>query len=291
MHIEHSYSDLVGGAWLRGNLHAHSTRSDGRQPQQVVIDDYAALGYDFLMLADHDIVTTDDDLAKLDGRGMVLIPGYEITANGVHMLHVNSNICIEPLRDRQLVISLALEVPGSLVIVNHPNWEASFTHCRHDDLQAWQGYCGIEIYNGLVDCGEGSALATDHWDRLLSRGRRAWGFANDDLHDRPHCGAAWNMVYAKQRTVAGVVDALAKGRFYASTGVTIDRIAVEGTRITIESRDADRIAMYGRHQRRLARVDGRSMSIEYPAGEPYVRFECLGRGGRCAWTQPFFLAE
>ena len=27
--LEHPYNDLTGGQWLRGNLHTHTTRSDG----------------------------------------------------------------------------------------------------------------------------------------------------------------------------------------------------------------------------------------------------------------------
>lgn len=291
MHIEHSYSNMAGGRWLKGNLHAHSTRSDGRQSPQGVVDAYAQLGHDFLMISDHDIVNTAEDLAKLDARNMLLIPGNEITANGVHMLHVNTNQRVEPLVDRQVSITAAIKVPDSFVIVNHPNWFINFDHCTHDKLEAWQGYAGIEIYNGVIEFLDGSPLATDHWDRLLSNGRRVWGFANDDAHDQPHRGIAWNVAYVADRSVAGLVDALAKGRFYGSTGVTISDIAVEGDRITVHSPDADRIVMYGKHQRRLALVDGPSISVTYPAGEMYVRFECLGRGGRTAWTQPFFAAE
>ncbi len=47
-----------------------------------MIDDYAARGYDFLMISDHDIHTSPEDYAALDARGLVLIPGNEITRRG-----------------------------------------------------------------------------------------------------------------------------------------------------------------------------------------------------------------
>src|SRR5262249_46998313 len=39
---------------LKGNLHAHTTFSDGRRPIREVIRRYRDLGYDFLAITDHD---------------------------------------------------------------------------------------------------------------------------------------------------------------------------------------------------------------------------------------------
>ena len=69
--IESPY-DNNSKLWLKGNLHAHTTESDGKRSPQAVVNDYAARGYDFLMISDHDKLT---DPAKLDARGMTLIPG------------------------------------------------------------------------------------------------------------------------------------------------------------------------------------------------------------------------
>ena len=44
--LESPYIDTPGSVWLRGNLHAHSTRSDGVCPPQDVVDRYAAMGYE-----------------------------------------------------------------------------------------------------------------------------------------------------------------------------------------------------------------------------------------------------
>ena len=41
------------GRFWRGNLHTHSTRSDGRLPPEAVADFYKGAGYDFLALTDH----------------------------------------------------------------------------------------------------------------------------------------------------------------------------------------------------------------------------------------------
>jgi hypothetical protein len=41
-------------AYLRGNLHAHTTFSDGMLPPRRLVAEYEALGYDFLAITDHD---------------------------------------------------------------------------------------------------------------------------------------------------------------------------------------------------------------------------------------------
>ena len=39
---------------LRGNLHAHTTFSDGVRSPQALVDEYESRGYDFLAITDHD---------------------------------------------------------------------------------------------------------------------------------------------------------------------------------------------------------------------------------------------
>jgi len=85
------------------------------------------------------------------------------------------------------------------------------------------------------------------------------------------------------------MNALRNGRFYPSTGVTISDIKVNGNKIRIETADAQRIVALRETARRFAVVDDSTIEVEVPADATYVRFECYGRGGRTAWTQPFFL--
>jgi hypothetical protein len=275
------------GPWLRGNLHTHTTESDGNLSPQAAVDAYAALGYDFLMISDHDRITP---VGSLDPKGMTLLQGNEITANGPHMLHVNAAAKVEPLPDRQAVID-AVVAMGGMVIMNHPNWEAHFNHCDQRTLEMLQGYTGIEIYNGVTLRAEGSPLATDRWDMLLSQGRRVWGFADDDNHDDVDRGVCWNMVQSASREAGAIREALRLGRFYASTGVVIDEIRVEGLRIRVFTQNAQAIHVHYDHGRMAARVNGTELDFEVPdaASWRYVRIECFGPGASQAWTQPFFL--
>ena len=46
-------TDQFGKKWYKGNLHTHSTNSDGRLSPEEVIGLYREEGYDFLALTDH----------------------------------------------------------------------------------------------------------------------------------------------------------------------------------------------------------------------------------------------
>ena len=320
-HLEHPYADLndpnrMEAVWLRGNLHTHSTRSDGRRPPQVVIDDYADRGYDFLMLSDHDIWSSPEDYSRLQDRGLVLVPGNEITAGGPHLLHVNASRRVEPHAQRQECFNEIADDADSFAVACHPNWlfacpgagstrAPMHPHTTFSQLSEWVGYAGLEIYNGACRRLDGSPYATNVWDLLLANGRRVWGFANDDSHraegDEPLPGKVdhtplmrsdvalgWNVVYAEKSRPA-IVESLRSGRFYASTGVEISGISVEGMKVRIETRNADRLIAFRETGRRFAQVEGSAIEVEVPPDAQYVRFEAWGRGERCAWTQPFFV--
>jgi len=287
-HLVHPYEDLTEGQWLKVNLHAHTTMSDGKCTRQQVVDDYADRGYDALMVADHDVTTLVEDYMKLDSRGLLLIPGNEISANGQHLLHVNGTIPIRPIPQRQTVIDNASK-EDDFVIVNHPNFGDNFDHCPMRLLRQWTGYVGIEIYNGIVNLATGNPYATDKWDMLLSEGRRIWGLANDDSHSPETIGTGWNEVFARQRTAEDVLEAILAGRFYATTGIAITDIAVEDMTVTIRTDAADHIVASGMLGRQIASVNDAQITVDVPETGIYVRFTCYGPHNTRAWTQPFFV--
>lgn len=286
MRIRNPYSN-ADLPWLKGNLHAHTTNSDGSRDPQTVIDEYAARGYAFLMISDHDFLT---EPSAFDARGMTLIPGNEVTANGPHVLHVNARTRVEPTADRQAVID-AINADGGFAIMGHPNWEKDFAHLPREKMEQWQGYLGIEVYNGIIRFLDGSPLATDRWDRLLGLGREVWGYAHDDSHHFGTDELAWNVVQSDDRSVEGIVHALRHGRFYASTGVTIESIRVHGRTIDVRTTNAQRIIVYSDFGHREMTVDASRATFTVPedAGMKYVRFECWGPGESMGWTQPFYI--
>ena len=285
-----SYTDASN--WFRGNLHTHTTRSDGSRPPEEVMADYESRGYHFLAISDHDILVGLDDYQKQ--TSLTLIPAVEVTARGPHILQVNASARIEPNANRQWVID-EINKQGAVCVLNHPNFEEHFNHFPQEKMESLEGYHGIEIYNGIIERLPGVALATDRWDRLLTTGRTVWGFAHDDSHRPIDVELAWNMVHVDNCTADAITSALKTGCFYGSTGVTISRVAAEGTTVHLETEDAQRIRFISNDGVVQSTVDSAQASYTLPESPDdatklgYIRAECYGAGGRMAWTQPFFI--
>ena len=290
IHISTSYSDSQ--TWYKGNLHTHTTFSDGTRDIEEVIADYDDRGYDFLGISDHDHYT--DTSVYENKTRMVLIDAVEITEKGPHMLQVGAKRRLDPTQDRQSMISDAVE-DGSLCFLNHPNWQQHFNHFDFEMMRGLDNYNGIEIYNGIVERKMGNPLATDKWDRLISKGKRVWGLANDDSHEPQDVGVAWNMVQGGDGSREQILTALREGAFYASTGVVIESICVAGLEIKITCSNANLIRFVGNYGTVYQTSSGAEASFEVPNSTErakdikYLRAECIGEGGKTAWTQPFFL--
>ncbi len=290
--VDSPYADApADAAWLRGNLHTHTAASpDADRPVEAVLADYADRGDDFLAITDHDVAF--DPAPYRDETGLILLPGVEVTANGPHVLRLGSAAPATPHPDRRRVLADAVAADAATVLA-HPNWGPTFDHYDQPTLEALEGYAGLEVYNGATRGGEGSADATDRWDRLLAAGRVVWGYGTDDAHRPADVGRAWTAVLTAESTPAGVLDALRTGRCYASTGPTIRDVAVDGTRVTVETAAAGAIRLVTDHGAVARTLAGPTATVDLAdaldddAG--YARFEALGEAGRRAWTQPLFL--
>ena len=65
---------------LKGNLHAHTTFSDGRRPVAEVIERYRDMGYGFLAITDHEDRVGDDYWFNIPAGGgdLVVLAGIEL---------------------------------------------------------------------------------------------------------------------------------------------------------------------------------------------------------------------
>lgn len=283
--LQSPYPPGAGHFWLKGNLHTHTSRSDGRLDIQDVVRRYRALRHDFLEISDHD---RHSDYAGIDAGGMILIPGSEVTAGGPHVLDIGGSAGVEG-GQRQRVIDRIIAT-GGLAVLCHPDWERAFDHIPIRQLRALAGYCGIEIYNGGVQWGAGGGLAVNKWDMLLSGGRTVWGLANDDAHGPEEIGRGWNVVCVGERSAAAILRAIRDGAFYASTGVTIESIECDGATLRVRAPDAEAIAIHGENGRRHAFVEAPEIVFDASdAATSYIRVDCFGRGERRAWSQPIIL--
>jgi len=216
------------GRWLRGNLHCHTTNSDGAMPPDRLVAHYSYAGWDFLSITDHWKVTAFPDGTALPG--LTLIPGIEIgtaretTGAGTNYHVVGIGVQDELDRPKeehgtgaraaQWYVD-AIREQGGLAHVAHPYWSG----LSWVDMAEIRGAYALEVYNAdtEVHIGRGNSQAV--WDDLLTRGHDYRAVAVDDCH-RPGYDSlrAWTVVRAADGSPEAIVAALRDGLFYASNG-------------------------------------------------------------------------
>jgi hypothetical protein len=280
------YSDpyAVSGHWYKGNLHTHTTTSDGKLSPAEVIAWYEQHGYHFVALTDHD--TFCDPAPLQPTTRLALIPGFEFSRGAVpeaHMLCLGVRAAFKG--DYQTVLT-ATRALGGMAILCHPNWVRDDLWSP-DAMMGLRYHAGIEIYNHVITRLPGRALATDDWDAVLTRGHLIWGYANQDAHRLDDFGHAWNMVLAPSRKVERLLYSLANGHCYASTGLTFQHIGYDGSVIQVVLARHARIRFVGPGGAILSERTARAAAYE-PTGEAYVRVEVENDERQWAWSQPFW---
>ncbi len=287
--IHSPYLSDSSSLWLRGNLHTHTTRSDGTLSPLDTIRLYAERGYDFLAISDHD--RNPDPTICASTFPLIVLPGLELSAPLGHLLIVGSG-AYQPLHGgvpHQTLIDRFRQA-DALVVLCHPDWGRNFNHYSFQSLAILTGFHGIEIFNGSILEDPGSPYALEKWDQLLADQPLVWGVATDDGHGPSGVGRGWCMVQVPDRTPHAILESLKAGRFYASTGVHIDRISANEMAVRVEASDAEAIAVIGEGGRQLAWAESPMLEYHPSARHDHVfRFECYGRANRKAWTQPFVL--
>jgi phosphoglycolate phosphatase-like HAD superfamily hydrolase len=288
MTILNPYTD-GSGAWLKGALHLHSVNSDGSDTLADVVNDYERLGFDFLAFTDHNFVQSQAELAALSTHtAMLLLNGCEYRgAKWKPELGVIG--CDTPLPCGGLSVQEYIDnalASGAFVVFNHPRWV--FYHWTPYQVLTHRGPQAIEIYNAVCEELPGSADSSVLWDQMLGAGLTLWGVATDDAHHAPQRNKAWVMVDAQQNGPA-VLEALKAGRFYASTGISLDRIGLDGETLHVESGNAESISFITRSGCVAKHVTGHTGSYDIQPKDVYVRVELHGAAGRRAWTNPLII--
>lgn len=292
------------GPLLKGNLHCHTTRSDGKGAPEAVIRQYAAMGYDFLALSDHNNYNYEN---YAPDTGVLILPAMELDAPiqgpGIHCVHLLSigpdqgagNGFSQDQRFRYPAISRAGEAQpmlddilaaNNLPVYCHPEWSGTGV----GEIEELHGFSLMEVWNS------GNVLSYDVdrnspcWDELLSHGRRIYGVASDDGHQMWHNGHGYLRVRAKKER-GSILDALKSGAFYASCGPEIYDFYVEDGVATVVCSRVSTIRF--RHFRYPYHVitgpDLTAGQQEVRPGTGYIRAEVVDDQGRRAWTNPIFL--
>ena len=287
--------------FTRGNLHTHTTRSDGDATPKEVVEWYQAHGYGFVALTDHNVLS-----GRGDGDGsesITVLPSEEITmwARGLPV-HVNG-LCLEavipggtfPTPADALSHAIgAIILEGGVALVNHPNFDWALRPA--DVISAAKDGAGLlEIASGHPYVHSlGDAAHPSHeqlWDSVLTAGYDVMGVAVDDMHhlvtdQDPEAfpGVAWVQLFGGDLRPEAVCDALRRGELYASTGPALRSIDVRGRIYAVDPADPDAVvAFIGSGGRVLATAAERPARYVLVGDEGYVRARIETPRGT-AWT-------
>lgn len=302
--------------WYKGNTHTHTVNSDGDSTPDEVVRWYRENKYNFLVLSDHNFLTETGGLNSVFGAAekFLLIPGEEITdkfdKKDIHINGLNPRELVQPQRGDSVVTTIQNDVNAIRKVegvphVNHPNFNWSITA---DDLKAIKNLRLFEIYNGhqaVNNLGGGGYPGLEAmWDDILSSGMVLYGIAVDDAHyfkmpeDRTKArpGFGWVMVRAEKLGVTEILQAMERGDFYASTGVTLRDYQADKKQITITIAEQPATSKYvvqfiGQWGKVLKEVTANPAVYTFKGDEAYVRAKVIESNGKFAWTQPVFLSK
>lgn len=296
----------TGNSMLKGALHCHTTRSDGKGTPEEVIRLHVQNGYDFLAITDHRKYNYQNFAPETD---ILIVPGMEMDRNmpekGVHCFH---SVSIGPVEGNgfyqdqtfesgivsgqdefQPVLDM-LHENGNMTIYCHPEWSGT-PSCEFDRLL---GNFAMEIWNSgcayVTECDRDAA----YWDILLRQGQKIYGVATDDGHEMEHHCKGWVRVNA-QRDLNSILAALKDGAFYSSCGPEIYDFYVEDGKAVVKCSPADRVRFhYGYAPMSVYREEGRLIEcaqFKVPEYYTYVRAVVIDAEGNKAWTNPIFLKD
>lgn len=288
------------GVWLKGNLHSHTTVSDGVIAPADIARLYHARGYDFLSMTDHNIFMPHSELPE---EQLILLTGVE------HDIEYNTDKCIHvvgtgtvgkdstnylckrysasELTDQQLINMMRED--GQFIALAHPIW----SRMEPEEVLSLNGFHAMEVYNNGTEhlCHGGNAEI--YWDMLLRHGKCVFATASDDVHVPYDLFGGWVWVKATQRSPQAILEALFNGIFYASSGPVIHDCGMDDDKVYVSCSDCREIHFVTYPPR------GKSYFAESGAllteathtltgREAYVRIVCVNNEGRSAWTNPIF---
>ena len=291
------------GRFWKGNIHTHSTLSDGVRGPAEVCATYREAGYDFLALTDHFMAKYNfpvADTRPFRTAGFTTLIGAELHAPATalgeiwHILAVGLPLDFAPLAPGETGPGIAARAAaaGAFVAIPHPGWYG----LTPGDAATLPMAAAIEVYNHTSELrtarGDGLYLA----DAVLATGRRVGLLAVDDAHFA--CDDAfggWLMVKAAENTPEALLEALHAGAYYATQGPQIDAIEWAADRVRVRCSPAASIMVLGLGSRAAQSVapDQREavLPLDRVAPGGHARVVVADAAGRKAWSNPVWFAD
>lgn len=218
------FIDANGKKWFKGNLHTHTTVSDGTYSPQKTARLYRDKGYDFLALTDHRIPsetkTTEDGLLLLSGCEYdndcedVISGLFHIVSIGAKQRCTLDYARPEKYTVQQIVD--AIHESGAIAILAHPAWSMNTV----EQIQSLSGLDAVEIYNSVSGAPHNSRpYSGEVIDLLAVRGVSFPCVAADDTHyAKEELCLSYTYVQADELSEDAIVNAIRNGRVMATQG-------------------------------------------------------------------------
>jgi hypothetical protein len=276
--------------WYKGNTHTHAKFSDKDKKNDVpeIAKWYRKSGYNFLIIAEHnDLLKKKKVICHDEGShppDFIMLCGLELSeSRHITALGINKYIGGESsLRDG---VNRTIAA-GGVPILNHPMEPV----VRAADFIKTRGLNHLEIFNGNNP--QDTPACENLWDSIMSApdGRIVYALASDDNHyKKSKVGRGWIMVDSPELTKESIKENIAKGNFYASTGVVLKDYTVSAKSIFVYSENGTHIIFIGKYGKALKRVDGAKATYQVKGDEYYIRIKITNDTGSIAWTQPVLI--
>lgn len=250
----------------RGDLHIHTTSSDGRQTLLTMILRARQLGLDFLAVADHNYYSSSRKIRQElndEDPGLVILPGEEVTVEGnrAHILSINASApvvdqrrrpeyareiaaLVKSLEGRKLAPGLtpesfapvlwtvcAIHSVGGKAYLAHPYWKhvGSYHLYRpiYEQLIDEDELDGVELL-GDVEY-EDNMLSLARYRDAVQRGRAIPIIACSDAHGERHTlGQYYTIVFAPGLEAGALLQAIAEFRSVACQRLPTGELGIFG---------------------------------------------------------------
>lgn len=279
--------------WYKGNMHMHTTVSDGRLAPEDAIELYRQKGYDFVALTDHRIMSYarwDDKLLLMGGVEF----DYMLADQCIHIIGIGLNG--EPQLTPHMCGANAQEAIdainslGGIAILAHPAWSLNTLA----ETMPLKGLAAMEIYNSTsgIPWNAARADSSSFVDITYTHGKYTPLVASDDSHT--YTGEhtrSFTYVNAPELTPDSIKDAIRAGRIYASQGPRFKQLELTDKTFIVDCEPTRRAIFYSNlpwaGQRTFQNADGSPIThIEYPLkrNETYIRVQLDDGEGNYAWS-------
>lgn len=218
--LSHLY-DMESLGWYSGDLHVHSSHSDGKNPISQIVQSMVASGLNFAALTDHNTVAGLEQWQSTANEDFLPISGLEVTTftyedsvasqkskgfGHQNAIGVSSLVGVKDAKNdsiwQRYIYSNFEDVQnaidethanGGLYMLNHPFWMGGWPNGTISTWGDISDYDAIEVWNGWPvpylpeeyanRTNMDNTMAIQAWFEILNAGNKVSGWGTSDTHD------------------------------------------------------------------------------------------------------------